>query len=164
MSVSFAPEFVDAGQYVLRCACGGARGATVYSSFKAARAAAQEGIRVSCGDVYCAADGWVSPVQLVEDPEVNVSNANASTLLDVLGIQVGERFEDRCCGMLDAEDFLGRVLVARAVNPVDAGVPAVSEGNFIDCGRSEGYVDVRLEQLQVVAEFAVRAGLRVHWG
>lgn len=164
MSVSFSPEFVDAGEWALSCACRGAQGDTVFAGFQAARAAVAAGETVACGDVYCAADRWVFPVQLVADPEVNVSNVNAATLLDVLGIQVGAEFEDRCCGVMPADEFLGRVLVARALNPADAGVPVIQVGNVVDCGRAEGYVDERLEQLQSVAEFATSKGLQVSWG
>jgi hypothetical protein len=108
------------------------------------------------------------------DPEVNVSNSNARLLLEALGLP----FVDGC-GSLGADDFLGRVLTALAVAPQDAGVPAhrlvpgestifgpVVEGGatFIDCGRSEGYLQERLLQLEEVATAALLAGREVSWG
>lgn len=72
-------------------------------------------------------------------------------------------------GSMPAQDFLGRVLVAQAVNPADAGVPArvmPSEGGatMIDCGRREGYSEDRLGQLHELAEFAVSRGRTIQWG
>jgi len=111
---------------------------------------------------------------LRDDPEVNVSNANARLLLEALGLP----FEDGS-GSLDADDFLGRVLTALAVAPEDAGVPVhqmvpgestifgpVVEGGatFIDCGRRPGYLQERLLQLEEVATHSLLAGRKVSWG
>jgi hypothetical protein len=108
-------------------------------------------------------DDYFSMERSTDVPEVNVSNVNASVLLDVLGIQVGDLFEDRCCGWLPGEDFLGRVLVAASLSPVDTGIPAIRVGNVINCGRPEGYVNERLEMLRSVAEYAVAHRLGVSW-
>jgi len=67
--------------------------------------------------------GYNKTTQAFSSEEFNCSNLNASGLLDLLGIQVGEAFEERCCGSMSAEDFLGRVLIAQAINPADEGLP-----------------------------------------
>ncbi|WP_082921137.1 MULTISPECIES: hypothetical protein [unclassified Rhodococcus (in: high G+C Gram-positive bacteria)] len=93
-------------------------------------------------------------------PDLNVSNANAATLLDVLG------FSGECSGACSAEDFLGRVLTAEALSPQDAGVPAHQVGaspRVIDCGRRAGYIQERLEELRVIAEWARAHDRRVQW-
>ena len=58
------------------------------------------------------------------EAEVNLSNINASGLLDLLGIQVGEAFEERCAGEISPDDLLGRVLLAQALSPADEGLPS----------------------------------------
>jgi hypothetical protein len=67
--------------------------------------------------------GYNQTTQSFSEEEFNCSNLNASGLLDLLGIQVGEAFEERCCGSMSAEDFLGRVLMAQAIMPADEGLP-----------------------------------------
>jgi len=67
--------------------------------------------------------GYNKTTQSFSEAEVNLSNLNASGLLDLLGIQVGEAFEERCSGSMSAEDFLGRVLMAQAIMPADEGLP-----------------------------------------
>ncbi|MEU9014724.1 hypothetical protein AB0D12_34265 [Streptomyces sp. NPDC048479] len=64
----------------------------------------------------------------------------------------------------DAQLFLGRFLLALALDPEDAGRPAVTDGRFIDCGRSQGYAQSRLYELRELAEYAHARGLRVTWG
>jgi len=68
--------------------------------------------------------GFNKTTKSFSELDFNCSNHNASTLLDLLGIQVGEAFEERCLGEMSAEDFLGRVLVAQAIMPADEGMPA----------------------------------------
>lgn len=110
--------------------------------------------------IYPASDG-----EFYEEPSVNMSNANAATVFESLGLSLAPDY----CGSLPAEDFLGRVLMAEAVAPEDAGVPAMTtmslEGGatMIDCGRPEGYTQTRLAQLRQVAEFAQERGASVVW-
>lgn len=160
MSVTFSPEFVD-GPHRIGCACGSAAPVGEYPDRRSAYDAAVAGVRAACSDPYCE---FFRLVEANAAPEINVSNSNAAELLDVLGIAVGEDFSDRCAGSLPGEDFLGRVLIALAVAPADAGVPAVRDGNVISCGRSEGYVQDRLGSLREVAEHAAARGLLVVWG
>lgn len=112
-----------------------------------------------------------------EELEVNMSNSNAATVAATLGIDLEEW---GWCGSLPAEDFLGRVLLALAITPTDAGVPAhqlqpgdsagvfgtVRESGpmFIDCGRREGYTQERLGQLRELADWAVAHGAEISFG
>ena len=98
------------------------------------------------------------------DNEVNFSNQNAVGVLALLGVTPENTEEFWNGGTLSAEDFLGRVLIALAVNPADAGVPPTQEGNFIDAGRREGYFDERLGQLRDLAERALAGGGSICWG
>lgn len=94
--------------------------------------------------------------ELTGEP-INMNNANAARVLDTLGYAELSDSED-------AELFLGRVLLALAVDPEDAGRPAVTDGRFIDCGRPQGYTGARLQELCELAEYARARGLRVTWG
>lgn len=169
MSVTFSTEWVD-GAHVITCGCGAYTSAEVFPSYADARDRARTmGGDFPCQDKYCVADGHLSAEPQSPEPELNVSNANAATLLDVLGIGVPsgedeETAEDRYCGVMAAEDFLGRVLIAQALSPVDAGVPATRSGNWVDGGRAEGYVNDRLDRLRTVASRAVELGVPVTWG
>lgn len=121
-----------------------------------------------CGDEYCRSSRmFTHPILVDPSPEVNVSNANAVHLLGLLGVQV--EHDGELLGSMSAQDFLGRVLVALAVNPADAGIPvttstAPSGMTLVDCGRSEGYADRRLAELRDVAEFAVGHDRLIQWG
>ncbi|MEW2085751.1 hypothetical protein [Streptomyces sp. NPDC005283] len=59
--------------------------------------------------------------------------------------------------------FLGRVLLALALDPAGAGRSAVADGRFVDCGRARGYAQSRLSELRELAEYARARGLRVTW-
>ena len=112
-----------------------------------------------------------------EELEVNMSNSNAAVVCATLGIDLEEW---GWCGSLPAADFLGRVLIAPAVSPVDAGVPAhrlqpgdsagvfgtVVEGGptFIECGRREGYTQERLDQLRELADWAIAHNAEISFG
>ena len=165
MSVTFYPTLQEALTRVA-CACAAVVAPTLYASAGEAYSASQDGsiaAQVVCGDELCAAYPLIClPVEVT--PEVNVSNVNAVQILDVLGILVGESFSDRCSGIMSAEDFLGRVLIADAVQLEDAGVPAVQTGNLVECGREEGYLNARISELRPVAEYAAAHQLEICWG
>ncbi|MEU9065216.1 hypothetical protein AB0D13_42010 [Streptomyces sp. NPDC048430] len=91
------------------------------------------------------------------DDSVNMSNANAARVLAALG-------HSELCGDEGADAFLGRVLLALAIEPEDCGRPSLTEGRYIDCGRPEGYTGKRLRELHALAECALRRGKRVTWG
>lgn len=106
------------------------------------------------------------PVMLeVHDPaEVTISEDNASMLLDLLGL---DRLNTGI-GHIDGVDFLGRVLVAQAIAPTDAGRPTVAipiadGGSFLDHGRPAGYAQDRLAQLRSLAVAATAAASMVRW-
>jgi hypothetical protein len=127
-------------------------------------------------------DAWHDAVEAAEGPRVNVSNTNAVHLLGLLGLTGdGTALADReadplavpeveLVGEADAGDFLGRVLIALAVNPADAGTATISSGGpgtgtalMVDCGRRAGYSEDRLGELRTVAEAARAAGRTVAW-
>ena len=164
MSVSFYPALQDSLTQI-SCACGAVTAVTLFAS----RTEAYNAVNVAftaavplCGDELCAQYS-ASFVDFEATPEVNVSNVNAVEVLDVLGIMVGEDFSDRCAGSMDAELFLGRVLMASAVQLVDAGVPVTQNGNMIYMGRAEGYLNSRVEELRAVADYSVKHNLEVCW-
>lgn len=99
----------------------------------------------------------ITDLPAAEDLAVNMSNSNAAVVCAALGIDLDEL---GWCGSLPARDFLGRILIALAVNPSDAGRPATVDAapgraTFIDCGRPEGYVEERLGWLRALADWAV---------
>lgn len=89
-----------------------------------------------------------------------MANNNAVLILERLGLPTaGEWGLD---GDIDAEDLLGRALVAN-VGCDDSGVVASVDGNWTDCGVRAGYFDDRMAGLVEVAEFARACGVRVVW-
>jgi hypothetical protein len=100
------------------------------------------------------------------DLEVNMSNGNAARVFDSLGISL----EPDWCGELPASDFLGRVLVAQALSPVDEGMPAYEhlrepgQCHMIEAARRPGYLQERLGQLHELASWAIDHGVEVYWG
>lgn len=74
--------------------------------------------------------------------DVDVSQANARELLGVLGhVDVTDDGPEPLWFDTEAaSSFLGRVLVAQAVLPVDAGLPLVRTVRVSDCGRPAGYM------------------------
>lgn len=113
-------------------------------------------------------------VPAAEHLAVNMSNTNAAVVCGSLGINLDAA---GWCGSLTASDFLGRILVALAVNPADAGIPAhelpvgdaarpawAGEARFIECGRREGYTEERLGQLRELADWAVAHGAEISFG
>ncbi|MFL0579549.1 hypothetical protein [Dietzia sp. 179-F 9C3 NHS] len=118
-----------------------------------------------CSDVYridiVTADGDD------EGPEVNVANTNARELLALLGYAEDGVVHD-LYGSEDADAFLGRVLTAVALSPVDEGVPATVNASaggvtIIDCGRAPGYVQARLAALEELARWCRDRQRRVCW-
>ncbi|KQP62922.1 hypothetical protein [Nocardioides sp. Leaf285] len=180
MSVTFAPAFreSDVAGFGFFCACGAANTGVLAATYPACEAlrGGEASMTVRCGDEYCDADraadgsGFIMTINGVEIPEINVSSLNAGHLIDdVLGI---ERDFTHCSaglvGAMSAEQFLGRVLMAMAIQPSDAGVPAHAVGGpgatWINCGREPGYDQRVLSHLHEVATWAAANGRDVHWG
>ena len=99
--------------------------------------------------------------------DVNVANTNARMLLVALGLD-----DDDLCGSADGADFLGRVLLALAVDRDDSGVRSAVVGGaevgqsgatMIDCGLPAGYFAERFGALHALAAEAARLGREVHW-
>jgi hypothetical protein len=108
------------------------------------------------------ADGTLDFHTSDDEPWVNVSNTNASLLLERLGIEFDYS------GQIDAEDLLGRALVAN-VGRDDSGMASTTDrgaggATIIDCGLRPGYFDERMAQLVEVAEYAKTVGTgKVQW-
>lgn len=108
----------------------------------------------------------ITDLPAAEDLAVNMSNTNAYRVCASLGIDLEA---EGWCGSLPAADFLGRVLIALAVDPVDAGRPATvdaapNRATFVDCGRPEGYTQERLGQLRELADWAVAHNAEISFG
>lgn len=121
-----------------------------------------------CADEYCLAMGhtFIDAVCAMDTHEVNLSNVNARFILGNLGLVTEEGAD--MSGTLDAEDFLGRVLLAAALSPEDEGIPshaASSTGaTMVECGRRAGYLHEVLDSLRAVADDAIRLREKVYWG
>jgi hypothetical protein len=107
----------------------------------------------------------IMAIPAADDLSVNMSNTNAARVCETLGIDLDDL---GWCGSLPAADFLGRVLVALAVCPVDAGIPAHelsgTSPRWIECGRPEGYLQDRLGQLRELADWAVAHDAEIDFG
>ena len=90
--------------------------------------------------------------------EVQLSNSNASILLETLGL-TGQIF-----GALPSEDFTGRALLAMALLPQDEGMPSIQEGNVIHGGRQPGYTQAKLAKLIELSNWAMKNKAEVTWG
>lgn len=104
-------------------------------------------------------------VPAAEHLEVNMSNSNAAVVCDALGINLEE---EGWCGSVPAENFLGRVLVALAIQPSDEGIPShelpTGGVRWIECGRRPGYTQDRLAQLHALATWAVENNAEIDFG
>lgn len=160
MSVTFSPAFQSNVPHHIVCVCGEWSDGVQYDTFEDAHAMLSS-VKNGCEDIYC---DYLYAEPIATPAEVQMSNGNAITLLDVLGIQVGEEFADRCCGAMSGEDLKGRILVAQALNPTDGGSATMRIENVTYIGRHAGYTDAKLEALMVVAEEAISKNLQVCWG
>lgn len=163
MSVTFSVESPVIG-WVSACACGTVRTSTMYDTYTAVRAAIDSEVEnPHCGDCAEYGDGpYASAVTLFDEaPEVNVANMNAGTLLRTLGL-----FEEGgdLSGALSGAEFATKVTQARVLEPQDVGVPAVTHGAVVECGRRPGYIQDRLDELQEIGNFAWDKGVAVTWG
>ena len=173
MSVTFSPATPEsvAIAHNLTCVCGAWVFDVVYPDYASACRARYAGnIKSACDDEICVISsrgGVLFPVPAVEFPEVNLANGNACMILEVLGIDVA----DDLCGEVSADDFLGRILIALALSPVDEGMPAYKISGDDDEGatiwqapRPVGYTQDVLNRLREVAEFAKSKGWGICWG
>jgi hypothetical protein len=88
---------------------------------------------------------------------VNMSSSSAATVASTLGIDLDA---EGWCGDMPAQDFLGRVLVALALSPLDEGMPCYevpgTGARMIQGARRSGYLQERLAQLHELAVWAVK--------
>lgn len=106
----------------------------------------------------------IEAIEAHDRPSINLGNANARGLLELLGLPT-----DDLCGEISAQDLLGRILLAQALASGDVGRPSTREttvggATLVDCGRSEGYFDSRLRELAPLAEWAAEHDRLVIWG
>lgn len=165
MSVTFSVEANFTEEYYATCSCGAKRvSVDSYEDFEnlCTKLKEQNLPLGGCTDEYCFATGnlyFHSVEDINEDaPYVNVSNHNFEDIADALGIPHGDG-----TGLMNADDLLGRILVALAVSPESAERPTYNEHNIILCGREEGYVQNKLIALQEVCELAKSLNRDVVW-
>lgn len=114
----------------------------------------------------CDEEGYCAKlhIELIDDtvdaPWVNMSNFNASSVLEVLGVDIED---SGYSGVFDPDDLLARVNIGLAVAPESAERLTYAEGNMVIGGRKEGYVQDRLHDVIEVAEHAKRMGREVVW-
>ncbi len=158
MSVTFRTSAPSV--YTITCSDGVDRHPTRYRTWQAAEAALGEHYN-TCRHERCVQWRTASVMPVDTSPTLNVCEANAAVLLEALGFTTPE---DRYLGSCDAVDFHGRVLVAVALTPTDAGTPAVSVGErWTEMGRPTGYTQQRLRILGEIAEWATLHGELVEW-
>ncbi|WP_328973604.1 hypothetical protein [Streptomyces sp. NBC_00239] len=120
-------------------------------------------------------------------PEVNIGARNSVRLAHLLGFEApepagtlaalsaAERAGDTTSavaeapavgdgGQMPAEEFLGRVLIALALTPEDAGVEGYWDGRWFTGGRSAGHLQMRLLELHALAQWCALRGRDVAWG
>lgn len=104
-------------------------------------------------------------IPAADELAVNMSSSNAFRVCQSLGIDLEA---EGWCGSMTAEDFLGRILVALAIEPVSAGIPSHEVPGpgvrMIECGRPEGYLQERLGQLRELADWAVANNAEISFG
>lgn len=159
MSVTVQPEShpADLLGWGVECGCGStATGALAHTADRASGWLRTYGW---CGADVCAHEYAVVVPVTIPFPWVNMANGNACRVLGELG------YPDEAVAFGDdtAQGFLGRVLLALAVVPADEGVPAVADGNMVDCGRRPGYLQDRLGDLHRVALWCRDHERRVVW-
>ena len=179
MSVTFTTTESAVIGFVAECGCGKGRGAT-FDTYEDARMWQEMFVSApyyldGCADDLCLLyTPFISPIHDGgTSPKVNMANGNVVAVFKVLGLlsdtpdgsDIDDPFQG---GSLSAEDFLGRILVASIADTSPARPTVESRGPqgamFIECGLGEGYVQDRLADLRVVAEYAVANDRDVEWG
>ena len=171
MSITFTPEIGPIDHYVVECLnCGATQdfsdgdAAFDITRFSDIGAAVLDTCTntgtFKCGDA--AVSHAVEALGML--PSVNMANGNAEDVIDVLDVLGIDRSD--ISGSMPARDFLGRILMALAVAPDSAPIPAhLMHGstNVIRCERTPGYVQDRLRDLHEVAEFAITHNRPITW-
>lgn len=113
-------------------------------------------------------DWSLSPVYAIpEELSVNMANSNARDVLDVLGLGVGQPFSEWCSGDIEADDLIGRCLVALALDdsPAKQGRRETGENGatLIEAMRPAGYTLEKCRALLRLAEAAKAAERDIVW-
>ncbi len=147
-------------RYRIECSDGRERDARIWATPEEAEQAMGEHY-ATCTGVLCTEwrSAGLTPVRT--SPTLEVNSRNGAMLLDALGFITPEQ---QSTGECDAADFLGRVLLALAITPIDAGRPGtVLRVGWTDCGRRPGYLHEQLHRLHEIAEWAVLHGELIVW-
>ena len=192
MSVTFTAELVPADGYVVTCGCEDADAQAprfgTYDDACAAAEDADDGARTalpgcSMPDICPDYPLRAHPASNDPAPAVNVHDANARRLFGLLAFspaplgtagaqQIGPAAEPLAPGPagsgwasedLPADAFLGRVLLALALTPDDAGTDGYGDGRFFTGGRSPGHLQRRLLELHELALWCRARGRLVVW-
>lgn len=164
MSVTFTPEIIaeiDISGYEVMCYTNDERTIAIVDTYETAKAIAQKHSDSGCLD--CSVYGTAIDTRFAMPHHVNMANGNAAFVMSLLGIE----FDDGC-GAMDADQFLERLAFAGAIGRGDPGTVTIGYkedggATMIECGRSVGYVDMRLDQLIEIAEWAKEHNRRVVW-
>ncbi|ALE76989.1 hypothetical protein FRP1_30210 (plasmid) [Pseudonocardia sp. EC080625-04] len=189
MTVTFFPAKPAAGATVLgasiHCAADPRQDRRRFRDYTAAAAGLAEHHRF-CTDPWCGGRaGYVVEHRSTDDePRLDVASVHARTLLRALGLcpEIGagdlhpasmagiapstpQDAEDALVGSLPAELMLGRVELALAAAPADAGVPVTEhrDGAVLDFGRPAGWLQDRLSVLREVTLYALAHQRDVVW-
>ena len=87
---------------------------------------------------------------------VSVTSVHAVLILGRLGYDVETPF-----GLVDADDLLGRAMVAN-VGRDDTGTDPAEDGNVTDCGARPGYFASVMDRLAALA--SAHLGGQITWG
>lgn len=164
MSISFFVEMGDVYAYKVSCMCPNSDG-VAFASYEDASLhllMLQDANTPvpGCENDYCLHNGiFVNPLNDASGTtEVNMSNRNAFAVLDALGLSY-----DGNGGEIDPRDLMARIDIVLAVSPASDAVPTVQHGNMTVCGRPEGYVQNKLNEILRVCEDAVEMNRNVVW-
>lgn len=94
-------------------------------------------------------------------PYVNMSSKNAVDVFSTLGVNL--MTADDWAGTFDAADLYGRITLALGVTDESLPTDDVTYGNVVECGRRQGYVQDKLQELRTVVEYAQQRGRLVCW-
>lgn len=98
-------------------------------------------------------------VNLPEEMEVSLSNRNAHDVLTILGFSGLD--EEGFSSILSVQEMwaaCNRYLTSEMGEFVDRGKETVQVGNVIDCGRQEGYFQIRIDAIQRALEWSMNHG------
>lgn len=168
MAIDFNPETFEADfdGFRLTCSCGASSTARLGDTEDDALATPIEQ-HPRCASSFCAEEPPVvrlySPLTW---PVVNITSLNARPVLDALGYP--REIDPDMWGSCEPGDFLGRILMAQAIAPVDEGLEAHQAPGlgapWIHCGRDAAHLQRTLASLVEVAEWARDHGRLVVWG